>query len=74
MSDSKLHKENRKEICNRWGSIGLTDGLSGCINEKVRELFEAEAKGLLKDGDEIPQFPRIVNIPPHIFNIPENKE
>ena len=71
MSDSKLHKENRKEICDRWESMGLTDGLSGCINEKVRELFESEAQELLKDSDEEPQFPRIVEMPPHIFNIPE---
>lgn len=71
MPDSELYKE----ICKRWDSLGLTEGLSGCINEKVRELFESEAKELLKDrDDEEPQFPRIVKMPPHAFSLTEEDE
>ena len=74
MSDSKLHKETRKEICNRWAALGLTEGLHGYVNEKVRKLFESEAQELLKDSDEEPQFPLIVKMPPHVFNLPEEDE
>jgi hypothetical protein len=50
----------RFEIQKRWESLGFTEGLSGCLNEKLRELFESEAKELLKDSDEEPQFPCVV--------------
>lgn len=43
-------RDIRKEIVNRWEALGFADGLSGKINEKLRELFESEAKGLLADS------------------------
>ena len=73
MSEEEI-RARRLEIQKRWESLGLTEGLSGCLNEKVRELFESEAKELLKDSDEEPQFPCIVKIPPHKFNLSEENE
>lgn len=57
-------KKVRKEICERWKSLGLTEGLSGKRIEKVVELFESEAKELLRtpDPDEQPYFPKITVI------------
>ena len=72
--NEKREKELRKEIRNRWAALGLTDELQGYVNENVRKLFESEAQELLKDCDEEPQFPRIVEMPPHLFNLPEEDE
>ena len=57
-------KKVRKEICERWKSLGLTEGLSGKRLENVVELFESEAKKLLRtpDPDEQPDFPKITVI------------
>lgn len=73
MSEEEI-RAKRLEIQKRWESLGLTEGLSGCLSEKVRELFESEAKELLKDSDEEPQFPRIVKVPAPIFKIPKEDE
>ena len=72
--DEGNYEEIKKEVAKRWESLGLTDELQGYVNEKVRELFESEAKELLKDSDEEPKFPRIVKVPPRIFNQPEENE
>ena len=73
--NEKREKELRKDICNRWAALGLTEELQGVVNEKIRKLFESEAQELLNDSDKEPQFPRIVEMPPHTFNLPEkNKE
>lgn len=57
-------KKVRKEIYERWKSLGFTEGLSGKRLEKVVELFESEAKELLRtpDPDEQPDFPKITVI------------
>ena len=76
MSEVEI-KAKRLEMCKRWESLVLTEELQGYVNEKVRafsSLFESEAKELLKDKDEEPQFPRIVKMSPHIFNLPEENE
>ena len=75
MHKIKSQEQIRKEICNRWAALGLTEGLQGYVNEEVRKLFE-EAQELLKDSDEEPQFPIIVKMPPRIFNfnLPEENE
>lgn len=73
MSEEEINAK-RLEMHKRWESLGLTEGLSGFLNEKVRELFESEAKELLKDSDEEPQFPRVVKVFAPIFNSPEEDE
>ena len=73
MSEEEIEAK-RLEIHKRWESLGLTDGLSGCLSEKVRELFESEANELLKDSDEESQFPRVVKVPAPIFKIPKEDE
>ena len=59
-------RDIRKEIVNRWEELGFADGLSGKINEKIRELFESEAKGLLADSSgqtiEWPAIRRVTKI------------
>ena len=77
MMNEEEIKAKRLEMHKRWESLGLTEELQDYVNEKVRvfrALFESEAKELPKDKDEEPQFPRIVKMPPHIFNLPEENE
>lgn len=79
MHKIKSQEQIRKEICNRWAALGLTDELQGFVNENVRKMLESvesETQELLKDSDEEPQFPIIVKMPPRIFNfnLPEENE
>ena len=45
-------KRIRKEINERWDSLGMTDGLRGVIKENVATLFENEAKALLSEATD----------------------
>lgn len=42
-------RDIRKEIVNRWEALGFADGLSGEINEKLRELFKSVSQELPKE-------------------------
>lgn len=43
-------KRIRKEINERWDSLGMTEGLKGVVKENVATLFENETKHLLKEA------------------------
>ena len=43
-------KRIRKEITNRWSSLGMTEGLKGIVKENVATLYENEAKSLLSEA------------------------
>ena len=43
-------KRIRKEITNRWASLGMTEGLKGIVKENVATLYENEAKALLSEA------------------------
>ena len=45
-------KRIRKEITNRWDSIGMTEGLKGVMKENIATLFENEAKMLLSEASD----------------------
>lgn len=45
-------KRIRKEINERWDSLGMTDGLRGVVKENVATLFENEAKALLQEATD----------------------
>lgn len=40
----------RKEISDRWASLGMTEGLKGVVKENVATLYENEAKHLLREA------------------------
>ena len=40
----------RKEISDRWASLGMTEGLKGIVKENVATLYENEAKHLLREA------------------------
>ena len=40
----------RKEITDRWSSLGMTDGLKGLVKENIATLYENEAKSLLSEA------------------------
>jgi len=52
----------------------LDEGNCEEIRKEVVKRWESLAEELLKDSDEEPQFPRIVKVPPRIFNQPEEDE
>jgi hypothetical protein len=43
-------KRIRKEISDRWSSLGMTEGLKGIVKENVATLYENEAKQLLREA------------------------
>jgi len=43
-------KRIRKEISDRWASLGMTEGLKGIVKENVATLYENEAKALLSEA------------------------
>ena len=43
-------KRIRKQIADRWDSLGLTEGLKGAVKENVAILYENEAKHLLREA------------------------
>ena len=45
-------KRMRKEINERWDSLGMTDGLRGVVKENIATLFENEAKALLSEATD----------------------
>jgi hypothetical protein len=52
----------------------LDEGNREEIRKEAVKRWESLAEELLKDSDEEPQFPRIVKVPPHIFNQLEENE
>lgn len=43
-------KRIRKEISDRWSSLGMTEGLKGIVKENIATLYENEAKSLLSEA------------------------
>ena len=55
-------EKTRKEICERWASFGLTEGLQGKSIETIVKLFESETKQLTEEAKEKLEFNE-VNFP-----------
>lgn len=43
-------KKNRQLILNRWEGLGMLEGLKGAIKENVAQLFESQAKQILREA------------------------